>query len=152
MSVDSNHVPAQVDWRAAIDAAKEHNKALFSSGKTPELPGQGHAIPLRQCIGQPFAIKLVEFDASKYRDSEEYARLTVVFESDPTVERTVTASGKYVMNQLRKMSEDELTAYVWTVRELHSLKGKPIQAFQGYYPIVLDYADRPGQDDEESDQ
>jgi hypothetical protein len=145
MAIVSNRVPASVDWKAALDAAREHNKALFRNGNLPELPGQGDRIPLRECIGHSFVIKQVEFDASRFREGDEWARLTVVFEDDPGVERTITAGGAYVVNQLRRIPEGDLPSYLWTARELLSLKGKPIEQFNGYYPLVLDYANRPDQ-------
>ncbi len=143
VTVDPEQAISPPDWQVLLQQAREHNLELFQGGNMPELPGQGDWIPLRSCIGRDFVIRRVEFDASKFREDDEYARLAVIFKDDQGVERTVTAGGGYVLNQLRRLSDAELTAHVWTAWELLSLKGKRIEPFNGLYPIVLDYAGRP---------
>lgn len=141
------HLRAFVETRVAeyqgkyakqLAEATEHNKRLNDAGDMPELPGQG--ISARSIVGKAFVILGVEYDQSAFAD-KEYARITCVFVDDPDQEYTVNAGGGYVLNQLHRMGP-EVHEGLWKFRELLSLNGQPVKRFNGYYPLVLDYANR----------
>ena len=135
VSVNGSSIAAQ------IVAARQQNELLMQSGNANDLPGLGSWIPAREAIGRNFLICDVTFNDSAFKDDSKYAVLTVVFEDEPNQKQTISAGGAYLLNQLRRM-EAELTSHLWTIHELKQLRDKPVQKFNGLYPLVIDFAGR----------
>jgi hypothetical protein len=100
------------------------------------LPGQqsDKLGRLRDLIGRRFVIHQIEWQESHFDKDGQFAILTVELEEAPDERAKYATSGAWVTRQLQRFTPAD-RQLIYTVRELTDER-----PFNGYYPLVLDYA------------
>lgn len=135
----------QLEETYAVKNASRHMQrtvGVLQSGETPFVQSGGNVHYDRDLAGVPFiitsAIHIHTVQGGKFGPKEvaEFFARSVDPDTDEVSDALrVQLSGRYILNQLRRMTENDIRGYVYTLEPNKDMPKTP----SGTYPLMLRY-------------